>query len=231
MPEGRVKLYELAFACRVYEVLTDFDDAYFDFLQKVGGIPDFESKPDIRAMLRWLNQWGFRQFALAYHDLAAANIRSWALEFGGSLPLPSDDLTSLTDEQVAKAATAFEDLSGRIASRRTTGASEVFVRVGPTGAAKILFASRPHSLPPWDDPIREANAYSYSQFLMNTREELREVVKEARTLGIGPHQFPERLGRSGSTLAKLMDEYNWVTVTRKSDPVTAEDLNLWCSWT
>ncbi|OGP82532.1 MAG: hypothetical protein A2Y95_09900 [Deltaproteobacteria bacterium RBG_13_65_10] len=106
---------------------------------------------------------------------------------------------------------------------------------GPAGAAKTLFALRPNSLPPWDDPIRAQfgdgeSAKAYVRFLLDAKRQLEEVLAKARDFGIGPDDLPSRLGRSDSSLAKLMDEFAWVTVTKERPCPDRNELERWLTW-
>ena len=64
-------LSELAFACFLYAHFTDYDDSYLSFLQVTNHHPDFVNSKHRKALLTWLNQWGCRQFAVEYHELAS----------------------------------------------------------------------------------------------------------------------------------------------------------------
>ena len=96
--------------------------------------------------------------------------------------------------------------------------------------SRAAFALRPKALLAWDDAIRRRFGRSYRSLLDGTVEELRELVEDAKRLGIGAGQIPKRVGRPDSPLAKLADEYNWVTITRKIEPPTPESLAEWARW-
>ena len=109
------------------------------------------------------------------------------------------------------------------------------VTVGPTGTAKILFALRPNALVPWDYPIRAhfglgGSAEDYAGYLRKARSELRELRADCARLGYAFESLPVRLGRPHSSLAKLVDEYFWVTITRKCPCPPADQLSEWVSW-
>ena len=50
------------------------------------------------------------------------------------------------------------------------------------------------------------------------REQLRELVDDAERFGIKAGDIPRQVGRPASSLAKLLDEYNWVTITIVPEP-------------
>jgi hypothetical protein len=96
--------------------------------------------------------------------------------------------------------------------------------IGSTPTSKALHVSAPSMLVMWDRPIREeiahgGSGYDYSfVFLPKMKKEIDEVVAsyalenhcndEAAT-----NQIRNRRGKN-YTLAKMVDEYNWVTITR-----------------
>lgn len=133
-------------------------------------------------------------------------------------------------------ADAYDDLRSQEASqRRLRGDGVSHVTVGPTGAAKILHALRPNSLPPWDDPIRAALRYdasrsAYLRFLHHVQDQVRHVEAEASAVGISASDVPRELGRPGSSVPKMIDEYYWVTITRGHIPPTTDEVTRWHVW-
>jgi hypothetical protein len=107
---------------------------------------------------------------------------------------------------------------------KTRGSRSLVVTYGPTGSAKTLFALRPMLVPPWDDPIREALGFigdlgSFRVYLTGVAEQLRSVASEA---GVPVSALPALVGRPDSSPPNLIDEYNWVTITRKLHPLEAD---------
>jgi hypothetical protein len=171
-----MKLYQLAYVCRAYGDLTSFDAGYLAFLDETGETLDFNSTVHMNALLVWLRKWGCRQFALAPDDLAAESIPRWARRWESKLPGRSAALNRLSDADIEETAAAFADLSRCLASKkRTHNGRQYDVHVGPTGAAKILFAARPRAFPPWDDAIRKTLGFdgsrpSYRRYLAEVRD-------------------------------------------------------------
>jgi hypothetical protein len=214
-----MKLFQLAYACKIYGGFRRFDDSYSAFLKETGGTLDFDNKVHMKALLVWLRLWGCRQFADAHEELAAESIRGWAGRWESKLPGRSAALDRLSDADIEEAADAFADLWRCLASKKTHDGKQQDVRAGPTGAAKILFAARPTVFPPWDAAIRKALRFdgsgpSYGRYLTQVRCQIKQLCAEAAKLGIPAESIPRELGRPGSTLPKLIDEYNWVTATR-----------------
>jgi hypothetical protein len=214
----------------MYEVLTDFDTSYFDFVKSVSGIPNLRDDSHMAALLQWLNRWGCRQFALDFHGFAAENIREWADTCLDLLPSTQTTLHEMSASQLENTVQAFDALKIKLASKRLRDGKLIPVSIGATGASKILFGLRPHALPPWDEPIREIYAKSYSAYLRDAQLALKEVSAEAAKFGIVGDNLSSAIGRGASTCAKLIDEYNWVTITRNGELPTPETLKHWFEW-
>ena len=76
-------------------------------------------------------------------------------------------------------------------------------------------------LPPWDEPIRAAlgldgSRDSYLAYLVDVQQQVRGIEAEAATRQIA--NVPRALGRPRSSLPKMIDEYYWITLTRKLVP-------------
>jgi len=230
-----MRLFQLAYVCRAYGDLTQYDAEYLNFLHRTSGKLDFSTPTDMTALLEWLNSWGCRQFAVDCHQQAADSILKWAEKWEPALPSASMTLDRLSDEDIQVVGDAYAELSKCLASTRTRSGRQYDVRVGPTGAAKILFAARPKVFPPWDEPIRakfgwDGRLGSYRAYLACVREQVRELRGEAAELGISPEDIPSAIGRPRSTLPKLIDEFNWVTITKRFVPPEPDEIARWYRW-
>jgi len=95
--------------------------------------------------------------------------------------------------------------------------------VGFTGASKVLHLLAPSFFMMWDDKIREhygvgADGDGYYEFLRKMRDEVREAIKSySRERGIADYsKAREELEKNFSKpLLKVMDEYNYLTFTKK----------------
>jgi hypothetical protein len=229
-------LYEAAIACRAYTAFGgEFDDSFREFVRRTGRTVDLESEESGSALMKWLNEWGCRQFAKEFHSQALTRIRDWARQYLQYLPDETASFLALSDGEICRVAEASDALQQLQASlkRRTTGT--ILVHVGATGAAKILYALRPNTLPPWDDPIRnhlncDGSAGSYARFLRIVIAELQELLADAANLGVKADQLPSVIGRGTSTLPKIADEYFWVTITRGFKIPTRSHLRQWSEW-
>jgi hypothetical protein len=231
-----MKLGELAFACYIYGRMSDYDSSYRRLVDATRPRLDLRSKQHLLALLKWLNEWGCRQFAKEHHDLAAQEIGEWHKEIGHKLFHTDKTLLSLTDDDFMLVEQAYVGLIGKTASyRNSSKGRKVRVEVGPTGAAKILFALRPNALIPWDDPIREelrldGSAHSYRVYLGIAKDYLDGLTQACKENGFELTDLPAVLGRAESSVAKLMDEFFWVTISRKCPAPSGVELKRWVSW-
>ena len=165
---------------------------------------------DWPALVRYVNQWGCR----IPHEKAggiAAAIRAAMpyLEPLSASALEFDDLRCATLDIVER---AFE---------RLTAANGV----GPTAASAILTALNPQLFVSWGAGIRNAyfpndkpNGATYAQFLTIMRMAALSVAADAR----GQQGIDDPAGNLSAelgidppfSLAKFIDEYNWLTLER-----------------
>ena len=230
-----MKLYELAYACRLYASFTDFDISLKEFYRITNPALDLSNQVHGKALLVWLNSWGCRQFAKDYHSVAIKELADWSRHHRNQLPREGLGLVEVSDVALDAAAEAYGDLKGRKASMRHRNSQEHAVTFGPTGAAKVFYALRPNIFPPWDDPIREHFGYdgssgSYRKFLAMVKEQISCLVEEAASFGIKTVDIPMSIGRSEASLPKLVDEYFWVTITSQCAPPSGEEIMQWARW-
>ena len=171
------------------------------------GTPD----ADWESLLRYTNQWNTRispdktpsiAHAIARAAPYLAPLAVSALEF--------DDLRCATLDVIERAFDCLTTAHG----------------VGPTAASAILTALNPRLFVSWSDGIRNAyfpddkpNGATYSQFLTIMRMAALSVASDAR----GQHGIEDPAGRLSAelgiepafSLAKFIDEYNWLTLERE----------------
>jgi len=228
-------LSDLAFACFMYSNLSDYDDSYMSFLRYTNYNPDLNKKSHRKALLIWLNKWGCRQFAVEYHDHVSAEIEYWYAEFRDRLFDMNRNLLNLTDQEIDVSIDAYDALSARIASYRKRNRHKFPVEIGPTGASKILFAIRNKALIPWDDPIRQHYSYdgsgvSYRKYLIKSRSILAILNTLCLKNGITLEHLPGELNRSSSTPLKLIDEYQWIAITKGIKVPSGDNFSKWARW-
>jgi len=216
--------------------MTDYDSSYLQFQKETSPQLDLSYEQHRKALLNWLNDWGCRQFAIDYHGLASEEIRNWYQDVGNQLFPLDRTLLDLSDSDFTSVSTAYAKLVNRTASKRTLRVGgQAKVEFGPTGTAKILFALRSNALIPWDEQIRikfhfENTADDYAKYLQLVRKNLEELKDACERNSCRLSDLPQLLGRPKSSLAKLIDEYFWVTVSRKCPAPTSKELAQWAQW-
>lgn len=230
-----MKLSDLEFACYIYSRMTDYDSSYERFLKATQPELNFRLSEQVEALLHWLNKWGCRQFAKKYHKEAAQELVKWHDEVGYLIFASDKSILELTEQDFHVVEQLYALLVHKIASFRKGGnVSRIKVEVGPTGASKILFAWRPQAFIPWDESMRakaklDGSAPSYLVYLRRVQDQLLELSHECRNVGFEITDLPTVLRRPHSSLTKLMDEYSWVTITRKCTVPEREVLLRWAS--
>ena len=227
-----MKLYEIAFASYVYGQLENFDKSY-DNLRKAT-IPriDLTSSGHRKEILVWLNKWGCRQFHKKQHCYASEKLKVWYHEV--ELPGIDKSIVNATSDVLAQIEKAYETLTKTNAVPAKANDGKAAVSWGPTGAAKTLFALRPELCVPWDQKIRAGkygdSATSYIQFLQDCRRDLTVLQADMKERGLDVSQLARLIGREDASLAKLVDEFNWVTKTRAIKVPSQEVLSRWAQW-
>jgi len=222
-----MRLYALACACSVYRFLRKYDIAYDKFLDKTKPYLDMHNSEHRKALLKWLREWGCRQFKNTFDKEASNNLESWYTKNESLLPSPSMSLLEISDIELKHIVDAYNTLREEKASDTKT--------VGPTGASKILFAFREEICPPWDGAMRKkwgysGNAESYNKFLEDTKNTLVQLKGECSRHGFTLNELPGRLGRQQSSLIKLLDEYNFVVITNAFRIPHIETIQEWYYW-
>jgi hypothetical protein len=130
---------------------------------------------------------------------------------------------------------AVRDLAAAYDALRTSTASyrqlptgvQATVTCGPTAAAKVLFILRPNVSPPWDEAIRTRygdDAAGYHRYLSGVADQLRSLANGA---AVSVSDLPALVGRPASSPAKLIDEYNWVVISKRLHPPARDQLLMW----
>ncbi len=230
-----VHLYELAYACRLYADMTEYDEAIQVLRHTTGITIDLEKASHRTAVLKWLNAWGCRQFSIEHHPMASRALQEWGHRNLSLLPREDASLTELSEADLDRVAPAYDRLCELRAGIRRRQSKHYSVTFGPTGAAKILYALRPKVFPPWDEPIRSAlnldgSGESYRRFLATVQAAIQSVIEDARRHGLAPYQIPDAIDRPGVSVPKLIDEFYWVTITNGVRLPAPDELSKWCRW-
>lgn len=228
MSDEQVSLSKLAYACRIYDAMTDYGRSLRLFREEVGEKLDLTDGRQRLALLKWLNAWTCR-IDLSMFGQLSQDLDTWYK--GARFELPPDEahLLELAETDLDVFASQFDSLS---AIRPLTARRQF----GPTAASKTLFALCPDVFVPWDRLIREKlidgkeSGTAYISFLKRMRDDLKLLAEEWPELGDDLSKLPEEIGRSDATAAQLIGEYYWVTVTRKAKPPNADTLKKWLAW-
>jgi hypothetical protein len=164
------------------------------------------SNPEHRPLaLTWLNTWGCR---LPYRGTFDASAAAWALTWP-SPSLPSAPIETLADADILTLAGAYESLATLSIGKRT---------LGPTAGAKLLYALRPISVMPWDAAIAAhlhgaRDKASFAKHLHLGRTWAQSLLAET---SLTADDIAAKSGRPGISLAKVLDEYTYMLITRAS---------------
>ncbi|WP_410662472.1 hypothetical protein [Amycolatopsis sp. lyj-84] len=213
-------LSELRRAAEVFNGFANADTSWFRLTTETRSAIDLSQAAHRTILLRWLNSWGCRIRYPREGEPAPfdAGVQAWWDTWGTTLP--TVDLVHLTDAGIDTAAKAYSDLSEVVVSagraRRT---------LGPTAAAKALYALRPNTIMPWDAAIAAAlhgdrDGAAFGRHLRLGREWAAAVIAEA---GDG---IPALVGRPVS-LAKILDEYLYVVFTTGAKGDWGTDSGEW----
>ena len=190
------------------------DRSYEALLHATGLRPDPAIAAHREALHRWLNAWGCR---IRYPrpgepDRFDAALVAWWTRRGRSLEPVEEPLARLSDEHIELLADAFEALS---TSRVAIDARGHDRTLGPTAAAKCLYALRPRSVMPWDLMIarrlhgsRDRNAFA--RHLQLGRAWASQLLESSRR---DEDRLVADLHRPGSSLARVLDEYCYLRYT------------------
>lgn len=193
-----------------------------------GGAPDPVIPQHCDSLLRWLNQWGcrIRLPRAGEPEVFARELAAWWSARGAQLP--TAPLHQLEDQQIDLLAQAYADLAARPATTAVpVGPRGRARRVAPTAAAKLMFVLRPETVTAWDARIAQrtvggTSAQHFAAHLRRARRWCVDVLAEAEHAGIDD-DIPMHVGRPTSTVAKLLDEWHYLTITRgKSAPALAD---------
>lgn len=234
MNYGSVTLCKLALASTMYNFLTPFNYSLGRLNKSTGSNIDLANRAHRLSLMEWLNDWGCRHLSKDQHDVASNSILNWYQIDGASLFTNEKPLWDLEDGDLEIAARAYGSLKDKTGARRVRGGSKQEVHIGPTAASKILFAIRPKALMPWDEAMRisfecDGSPESYFKYLITIRNLTLHIGDLCRNKGFQIDDLPQKLERPNSTVLALVNEYIWVTETRKVELPSSETLTQWAS--
>ncbi|MFL6136669.1 MAG: hypothetical protein ACJ74O_02585 [Frankiaceae bacterium] len=189
------------------------DAGWERFVEATRPAADLSASAHRQALLRWLNAWGCR---IRYPrpgeaDRFDESIAAWWAAWHPVLP--ATGLAALADEQIDALGEGYAALAAAPVSAGPRGR-----RLGPTAAAKSLYALRPAAVMPWDEAIAVGmhggrDGAAFARHLRTGRAWALALMAEA---GVGEDALPAALGRPGLTVAKVLDEYCYLVHARGS---------------
>ena len=229
-----VTLGKIAVAGLLFNSLTPYNTSLVNFRSATGDRMDLAIQEHRDALMNWLNDWGCRHLSKDQHQVASQSILDWYQTNCATLFSDKTPLWQLEDQEIETAANAYGSLKDKTGARRVRGGNKREVHIGPTAASKILFAIRPQALMPWDEAMRVAfkcdgSPESYFDYIIEIRGLTLHIGDLCRNKGFQIDDLPQKLGRSNSTVLALVNEYIWVTVTRKVELPSSEVLTQWAS--
>ena len=229
-----VTLCKLALAGTMYDSLTPFNNSLTFLNSTTGGSIDLTNHGHRIALMKWLNAWGCRHLSEEQHEVASRSILNWYQVDSANFFTNEKPLWDLEDVELEIAARAYGSLKDKTGAQRVRGGSKQEVHIGPTAASKILFAIRPKALMPWDEAMRisfecDGSPESYFKYLITIRNLTVHIGDLCRNKGFQIDDLPQKLGRPNSTVLALVNEYIWVTETRKVELPSSETLAQWAS--
>ena len=230
-----MNLYELSFTSYVYSNLTKFDVTYLNLLKKINYDIDLLNLSHRGYLLKWLNDWGCRNFYRECHELASNEILSWYKEYNDHLPPRETNMWELKGDQLKQIQTAHDNLKLKIASHIVRDGRDIKKGIGETGSAKILFSLRPKSLIPWDMAMRDYyiknyGISTYSEFLLRVIDEICELKESCQKENFELSDIPRLLNKQNMTIPKFIDEYHWIRITNGFILPDNNMLKNWLKW-
>jgi hypothetical protein len=194
----------------VFNGFANVDTTWLQLAETAKPAVDLSCADHRALLLRWLNSWGCRIRYPRDGEAALfdAGISDWWSSWRSALP--SVDLAHLSDGNIDAVAVAYAALAAVEVSagraRRT---------LGPTAAAKALYALRPRAIMPWDAAIAarlygSRDSTAFGRHLHRGRDWASAVIAES---GGDEDAVPGLIGRPTMSLAKILDEYLYVTIT------------------
>ena len=224
-----MKLLHLKIACYLYNQFTDYDKSYLELLMS-NSTPDMNNRGNTIALIKWLRSWRCRQFKNDNENTSITSLQNWYRAKESYLPNINLNLIDYDlDINESLIIDLFDNLSNRKVSVRKQKKRTSDVHVGPVGAAKTLFALRPNLFAPWDKTIYKefklkGNGSGYVSYLSKIKNELKNIRDELNRNNLKWENIFSYLNKKHCSYPKLIDEYYWVTITNKCDPLKIENI-------
>jgi len=227
-----VTLCKLALAGTMYDSLTPFNYSLALLNEATGDSIDLNNPAHRISLMKWLNDWGCRHLSKDQHEVASSSILNWYQADGACLFPNEKPIWGLGENEMEVAANAYGSLKDSTGAWRIHDGRKLEVHIGTTAASKILFAIRPKALMPWDRAMRasfkcDGSPTSYFRYLKRIRKITSHIGVLCRDKGFQIDDLPQKLGRPNSTTLALVNEYIWVTESRKCKLPSSHTLARW----
>lgn len=218
-------LRKLSFSHYIFSIM---DNGAYDQLIIPNPI-DMANIEDRRRLIDWLRRWGVRGLAHNNDNHLLPALLGWYNQNNQNLPGVEIFIQDLQGNNLEQIGAAFDALCG-------------INRIGLTGAAKILFALRPNSLPAWDqaiyrrltenNSIEGRNHNLYLSFIEYVNALKAQLDQECRQAGFQLTELPARIYpiKENYSILKLIDEYLWTTITKGIEFPQNEIIQQWTNW-
>jgi hypothetical protein len=204
-----------------------FDQTLEAARRDIGDKPDLANPMHAARLRTWLNHWTCR---IGYPkagetDVFAISLVDWWADAESLLPGDDHTLAQLSEAHLQAIGSAYAQLYRRPAAVSRTGRIRT---VGPTAAAKLLYFVCPLAVTAWDKAIsartgRGSDDAAFLRHLTACRSWARDLEAEAVSLGLQPGEIGPYLHRPASSVAKLIDEWLYATITGGLGPIRQED--------
>jgi hypothetical protein len=193
-----------------------FDQTLAAARKRIGPDPDPANIDHARRLRVWLNQWICRiGYPRDERDLFAESLAGWWSRAGNDLPPAGRRLAELDGGELRTISDSYGDLCKRPAAISRTGKTRTF---GPTATAKVLYFVRPDAITAWDKAIsactgKGSDQEAFLRHLTLCRAWAVRLEQEGSQLGLRPDEIGRDLGRPASSVAKVIDEWLYATIT------------------
>jgi len=216
----------------MYNSLTPFNESLALLNKATNNTIDLNNPEHRISLLKWLNDWGCRHLSKGYHEVASSSIFNWYQTDGAYLFPNEKPIWGLEENELEVVANVYGSLKDSVGAWRIHDGRKLEVHIGATAASKVLFAIRPKALMPWDRAMRisfkcDGSHTSYSRYLEKIRNLTSRIEALCRGKGFQIDDLPKQLGRPNSTVLALVNEYVWITETKKCKLPPSHTLARW----
>ena len=230
--ERDIEFYDLALACFIYKLISNDDKSYNDFRSNIEKYsPIFESdeknlKSFMEILIEFLRKWGCRNLAEKNKEKIDKKLVDWFKDWKSELKsLLNLSILDLNEQHFSTIKELYDSLC------------EINL-IGATTASKILFAINPEIFIPWDEEIRKSFNFKessdfYIKYLKYVKRQVQNLAKNDEFLNvlnkikIKKIKIKNKIKDEGdrrTPLNKFIDEYFWITITKKFNLSEIKDI-------